>query len=64
MPLELQIVCFVLGCGTDQSLQEVDFCSGKRPIPAQAGPQPQDSATVHYTLAAHAKSPGGLETLI
>lgn len=62
--VDLQAVCIVLGRGADQSLQEVDLCSGKRPIPAQAGSQPQGSAPVHYTPAAHTKSPGGLETFL
>lgn len=62
--VDLQAVCLVLGRGADQSLQEVDLCSGKGPIPAQTGPQPQSSAPVHHTPAPHTKSPGGLETLL
>lgn len=40
-------------------MQEAALSSGPRPLPAQTGPQPQGSATVHHTPAAHTKSPGG-----
>ncbi len=54
-----QAVCSVLSSGADQSLQEVALPSGPRTLPAQTGPQPQGSATVHHTPAAHTQSPGG-----